>query len=156
EVLLRGKSVPYYYASEESVPPKHHSKMQFESDYGRVNLHLKLVPEAVEATGPNDWEIRVDKDFRLPALVSLLKAAHLTLFKMLGYRYVLSAGGYYIGRSILGEFFLQNAGLNKSKVTANAISFFKEFSRLVRPVISHNPQLNGTVADNQLYICQTT
>jgi len=86
------------------------------------------------STNDQDWQISVEKDLRLPALVSLLKAAHLTLFEMLRYRYVLSAVGHFMGQSILGKFFLQNEGLAKQAVIANAYGHFREFMNLVRPV----------------------
>lgn len=154
-ILLCGSPVPYYYSPEAIATPPNHSKLQLVTEVGTVDLRLKLSPEQVGATNHKDWEIRVEKDMRLPALVSLLKAAHLTLFKMLGYRYVLSAGGHFMGRSILGDFFLQNETFAKPKVLQNASAHFKEFANLVRPVICHDPYLEGTSTDNRLYVCET-
>jgi hypothetical protein len=44
-------------------------------------------PEDVSAAVGQKWEIEISKDVRIPALVSLIKAAHLTFFEMLGYRF---------------------------------------------------------------------
>ena len=97
----------------------------------------------------------VKKDLRLPALVSLLKAAHLTLFEMLGYNYALSAGTSG-GSDVLGKFFLKHGGKAKAEILTEARNHFDGFKNMVRPVLSHNPPLAGTIADHQLYVCETT
>jgi hypothetical protein len=96
----------------------------------------------------------MSKDLRIPALVSLIKAGHLSLFEMLGYRYALSAGGYFVGRDILGEFFLQNLNKPKSEVLKNAYPFFREFVNLVRPIQSTKLNLQGTITDGSILICR--
>ena len=155
QILVKGDAVPYYYALPSTPSVTEHAKVQLEGDCGTVDVRLKLSPKELEATEAADLEIRIERDLRLPALVSLIKVAHLTLFEMLGYRYALSAGGHFIGRSILGEFYLENHNLSKKVVIEKAQEYFEEFSNLVRPVISHNPRLEGTAADNQLYVCET-
>jgi hypothetical protein len=118
---------------------------------------LKIAPDqVVENTASRDWELSVEKDLRLESLVSLLKAAHLTLFRMLGYNYALSAGGYFTGCNALGSFYMKNRGSNKRDLLMNAPAHFRHFRNMVRPVVSHTPGLEGTVSDNQLYICETT
>ena len=46
---------------------------------------LKPTPSQRQAAQDGRAEISVDKDVRIHALVSLLKAAHLTLFHLMGY-----------------------------------------------------------------------
>ena len=84
----------------------------------------------------------------------MLKAAHLTLFEMLGYRYALSAGGYFLGRNILGEFFLSNKGRSKTDIIANGLSHFREFANMMRPVLNPPPDLRGTTADQSVFVCR--
>jgi hypothetical protein len=155
QVLIDGQPVPYYYGSAATLSPADHAKVQFEGDHGTADLRLKLTPTALEATDAANLQIRVERDLRLPALVSLIKVAHLTLFRMLGYRYALSVGGHFMGWSILGEFYSKNHHLDKKVVIENAETHFAEFCNLVRPVISHDPHLEGTVVDNLLYVCET-
>jgi hypothetical protein len=88
------------------------------------------------------------------ALVSLIKAAHLTLFKLLGYRYALSAGGYFVGHDILGEFFLKNHTKTKSEVLESALPYFREFGYMVRPIQSSNLNIKGTISDGLLHVCK--
>jgi hypothetical protein len=89
----------------------------------------------------------------LAALVSLLKAAHLTLFEMLGYRYALSLGGHFLGRTILGDFFMRNRSLSKNAVLENAASHFLEFENMVRPVENPPTDIAGTLTDGFLFVC---
>lgn len=87
-------------------------------------------------------------------MVSLLKAAHLTLFEILGYQYAFSVGGYFVGRQILGEFFNQNHSKPKSKVLENSFQFFREFTHMVRPVLSIDADIKGTISDRKMFICR--
>ncbi len=84
----------------------------------------------------------------------MLKAAHLTMFEMLGYRYALSAGGYFLGWNILGEFFVTNKDRTKVDILANGLSHFREFANMMRPVLNPPPDLRGTVADQFVFVCR--
>lgn len=152
KILVDGKPVDYFIANEGI--PEHFTRVEFHSDGQSVQLGLKMPPDNVAAVADQKWEIEIAKDVRIPALVSLIKAAHLTLFDMLGYRYALSAGGYFVGRQILGEFFCQNHGKPKSKVVENALLFFQEFAHMVRPVKASDLDLQGTVTDGMLFVCR--
>src|SRR5260221_5330298 len=95
----------------------------------------------------------ISKVVRIQAFVSLIKAAHLTLFELLGYRYALSSGGQFVGRQILGEFFLQNRDKPKGEVLANAQPFFRKFATMSRPIV--NPvDFQGTISDGRLLACR--
>jgi hypothetical protein len=100
------------------------------------------------------WRIAIEKDIRLPALVSVIKAAYLTVFVMLGYSYALSAGGRLVGWDILGKFFLRNRGLGKADVLANAQTHFKEFANMVRPLLDPHDDVRGTATDRFVFVCR--
>lgn len=153
-ILVDGVPVDYFIANE--ALPEHFTGVEFHSDGQSVQLGLKIPPENVATLVDHKWEIEIGKDVRMPALVSLIKAAHLTLFHMLGYRYALSAGGHFVGRRILGEFFRQNHGTSKSEVGENALAFFREFAHMVRPVQASDFDLQGTVTDGMLFICRAS
>jgi hypothetical protein len=84
-----------------------------------------------------------------------MKAAHLTMFEIVGYQYALSPAGYFIGSDILGKFFLQNCGRAKSIVLNNAYPFFKEFAHMVRPIEHMDLDFQGTVTDKTLLVCSS-
>lgn len=149
-ILLNGTEVEYFPMRDSQIP----------QDFTPIQVNntpfvLKKPLSEVSAEQQHKWEVDPSKDIRLAALVSLLKAAHLTLFDLLGYRYVCSAGGYFVGRQILGEFFLNNNGKSKAEILENAHSFFPEFANMLRPVKPSNHGLEGTLTDKKVFLCLT-
>lgn len=153
KILIDNRPVEYFFAQGDI--PEHFTPIEFyDSDGEAVQLGLKVQPEDVSAALEKNWELEVSKDVRLAALVSLIKAAHLTLFELLGYRYAFSAGGYFVGRQILGEFFLNNRSNSKPVILENAYHFFHEYTHMVRPVQTNNLDLQGTISDRHFLICK--
>ena len=151
KILVEGIETGYFIA-QRSVPQQF-TPIEFEKDGQSIIVGLKMAPDAVIAASEGEWELDVSKDIRIAALVSLIKAAHLTLFDVLGYRYVLSAAGEFVGRQILGEFYSQNSGKPKANVLQNAVLFFREFANMVRPVLSSGFDFQGSITDKMFLIC---
>lgn len=151
-ILADNKQVNYFVA--QGNIPDHFTPVKFDSDGRTVLLGLKMSPKDFLAVRERKWEIVISKDVRIPALVSLIKAAHLTLFEMLSYHYALSAGGYFVGRDVLGEFFLRNCNKTKSEVLKDAHLFFREFANMVRPIQSSSLNLRGTITDGLVLVCK--
>lgn len=151
QITLDDRKVEYYRT--EDAPPPNHASLTIESGTIKRRFALKMTPSDTLAALDGKWEIRIEKDLRLPALVSLLKAAHLTLFEMLGYQYALTAAGHFLGRDILGRFFTENRSGQRKEVLQNARTHFREFVNLVRPLASSEIALAGTSDDNLLYLC---
>jgi len=152
KILRNGKKIEHYIPCGP-IPPEH---SQFMVNVGgkELPLALKIHPDDTLAASKCNWEIRIDGgDIRLAAMVSLLKAAHLALFEMLGYQYALSAGGYFLGHTVLGSFFRKNHGQPRTEIQKNAQAHFSEFVHMVRPVQSGGSESKGTADDGFLYIC---
>ena len=147
-----GTPLDHYVPSAEPVP-KNFSEVTLDGPNGPVRLALKVPPEGVSNSLDGKWEIAVEKDVRLPSLVSLLKAAHLTLFHLLGYRYALSAGGRFIGFTVLGDFFLKTRDMERTRALEEARSHFGAFVNLVRPVDRLSWGSSGTLTDRTLLLC---
>lgn len=150
-VFLDGEKIDHYVA--RGPMPAEHSKFAVDFAGQTVSLGLKIHPNKTLDAAEGNWEIRVEKDVRIGAFVSLLKAAHLALYDMLGYRYALSAGGHFLGFTILGSFFSQNQGQSKQKILENAPRHFADFANMVRPVQAGGTDAKGTADDGLLYIC---
>ncbi len=101
------------------------------------------------------FRLVVDRDFRITALVSLLKAAHLSLFHRLGYEYVFTAAGEYLGKGILGKFFHQAIQLGKAARVEAARKFFTPLCNMVRPMLNGTTGFNGFLDDGCGYVCLT-
>jgi hypothetical protein len=150
-ILLNGDPVEHFYPDSE-VPEKF-SLVQVGDLDPSTPFGLKIQASDVIAAANEKWEIEVSRDVRLPMLLSTIKAAHLSLFKMLGYRYTFSPSGHFIGRLILGEFFLQNRKVRKRHITSKALQFFRAYVHMVRPVISTTFGAQGTVMDRMMFMC---
>ena len=152
QLFHKGEEVGYYIPG--NVVPPNHSEVLLQAGLQPIRLAIKLSPNEVIKTESQDWQFVCEKDCRLQALVSVLKAAHLTLFEMLGYRYALSAGGIFLGNSILGEFFKTNRSLTKSEVIGNASKHFPQYANLVRPVLRAEETVDDTIGGRLVYICE--
>ena len=150
-IFVEGEPVDFFFGSAE-IPPEF-TPINLETVKLSVPFGLKMRPTEVIAAKDKRWEIEIQRDVRIPMLVSSIKAAHLTLFEMLGYRYALSASGLFVGYDILGKFFLENRGKRKAEVVKNAVPYFREFANMVRPVIACPFDSKGTVIDKTFLIC---
>jgi hypothetical protein len=105
-VLKAGEEeIRYYPLKDDDLPINEHTLMEINTKNGPfMRLGLKKAPEEVLALTRLKWHTEVFGDFRVAALVSMIKAAYLTLFWKLGYKYALSTAGLSVGRSILGRF----------------------------------------------------
>jgi hypothetical protein len=151
KLFLDGRPVEHYIPTGP-VPPQF-SPFTVDGPDGPARLALKMEADATLAAAQGKWEIRIERDLRLPAVVSLLKGPHLTLFDMLGYHYAVSAGGAFLGRTVLGTFFSQHSRARRSELTQHAQRHFAEFAHMVRPVRGGLEDAEGTAADRRLFIC---
>ena len=150
--ILRG-DVPVEHFNPTGELPEKFSRVILNDLDQSLPFGLKMEKTEVIATSSEKWEIEISRDVRLPMLVSTIKAAHLSLFKLLGYGYVLSASGRFVGRTLLGEFFLQNRHVPKRDIVGPALEFFGGCVHMVRPVISTTFDSQGTVSDRKTLVC---
>jgi hypothetical protein len=155
QLSINGQPVQHYLPT--GPVPKTHSELVIDrGSEPQVRLAIKLQPSDMLTALSGHWELVVDKDIRLHALVSLLKTAHLTLFSILGYSYAFAASGYFLGWNVLGSFVADNLRNDKSTVIANARTHFPEFANLVRPLLTPPNGMDGTITDRQLFLCSGT
>lgn len=150
KILLDGIEVEHFVFKGRG--PKQFAQMAFTHGGRGVRLALKISPSEFALKANNEWRVEVVKDIRLAAIVSVLKAAHLTLFEMLGYRYALCGGGRYLGE-VPGRFFLENVGRPKGEVLKHAGSYFKPLATMVRPVGPDSPKPEGSINDSSIRVC---
>lgn len=152
KLVADGRHVEHYLP-KGPVPPNHSEIQLTREGETPVRFVLKLEPNETLSALDRNWEIVIEKDLRLVTLVSLLKAAHLTMFELIGYRYTLSAAGRFVGWDVLGSFVAENMGRERTIVLANAGKHFPEFVNLVRPMLIPPTGLKGTISDGYLYLC---
>ena len=139
-----------YYVSHGSVPP-HHTTVDLEANGENIQIGLKLSPSEALSRLDGTWAFESSRDIRLPALVSVLKAAYLTMFHLQGYRFALSDGGRFVGKTVLGDLYLKTQGVERSEALSLAHEHCKPFANMVRPVIGVPSPFRGTVTDRLVY-----
>jgi hypothetical protein len=150
-VLLDAKQVEHFYPNGDV--PEQFARVQVGNVDPSRPFGLKMQKSEVINAAHGNWEIEVWRDVTVHMLVSAIKAAHLSLFKMLGYRYVFTPSGYFVGRMLLGEFFLQNSEVRKKNILDRAIDFFAPNVHMVRPVVSTTLGAEGTITDRIMFMC---
>jgi hypothetical protein len=154
KILLNAK--PVKFTSQASPPPDRFVQVKLGDGPNVPSIGIKMSQqEFIEAAGER-WEFTMFKDVRIPALVSLIKAAHLTTFHLLGYRYATSAAGLFIGREVLGRFYRSNIGRPRKEVLVNAWSYFREFANISRPLLHVEVEYQGTITDRRVLVCYAT
>ena len=154
-ILINGRPVDHYLPV--GPVPSTHSELWIERPGAEpVRLAIKAERSDTLTASQRSLEIRIQKDVRLPALVSLLKAAHLSLFRLIGYSYALTASGHFMGWDVLGRYAAENMTLDRSTALANAHSHFRQFVNLVRPMAALPADLQGTISDGKLFLCGGT
>jgi hypothetical protein len=104
KILLDGDEVEHYPAN--GPVPKKFAEFRIDHAKGSRKFGLKISATPMTINEHSDWKFEVFKDIRLPAIVSVLKAAHLTMFALMGYTYALGKGGFWLGQ-VLGSFYLK-------------------------------------------------
>lgn len=141
-----GKTLEYYIPKEPIEVPGH-TLAQFIGADGKkvVDVMFKAPAHEVEALCGKEVQLVAERNF-VPAMTgSILKAAHLTMFDMLGYDYVFSPTGQYLA-AILREFFLSNKDKKNKRAAANA--YFAAYASMVFPVMQ-NEIFGGTATDQK-------
>lgn len=152
KIWVNDQEVEYFFA--EGKTPDSFTPLKMIQINKELSLALKIDPKDFAELVDANWEVGISKDIRLHALVSLIKAAHLSMFHTLGYRYALTAAANFIGYNVLGQFFLRNNGLPRQEVLKNAANHFASYTHLTRPIFDQGLGLAGTITDNRFFLCR--
>lgn len=152
--VMLGEQECGYHQDRGHVADYHTQVPLISSDNRVLNLVLHMERAELAAVPASQIRVLVEHDARVFALVSLIKAAYLTLFQLLGYQYVLSCAGMSIGHGVLGAFYRDNRGKNRLAIHAAAIKYFQPYIHMVRPAESCIGTIPaGTVDDRQAMLC---
>lgn len=148
-VMLDGNEIPHFIATGPLPPNCTELVVEDEGRSARLGLRI---PPGLELREGSNLYFEVKRDFRVAAVASVLKAAHLTAFELMDYTYALSVGGRWLGE-LLGEFYRQNRNRSREQVQRHAVEYFRDCTALVRPVESAPPVITGTVDDRWVHLC---
>ena len=145
--ILNGKEVSYHRFHGEKRDDQSIVYVK-ESDRIVAHLAMHLSPAALIEASKSLCESVVERDCRIAALAAMIKAAHLTLFSLLGYTYVNTAASYFIGRLVLGRFFDDYRMTSPMLAREAAKTIFVAFTNVMRPVLG-NHDFKGTIDDRK-------
>jgi hypothetical protein len=154
KLIIDDRPIDYFVADPST--PESFPRIIVETSKGQVQLALKVPVAEILSGSDHIISVEISQDRRIESFVSILKAAHLTLFSMLGYDYALSYGGKFLGRAVLGEFYMNNAVLKSTEVIKNAKVFFQRYEFLAKPIIESSADWLGTIDDDHMLVCRTS
>jgi len=150
-VLAGGQEIPHFFSKR--WPGARFTGLHMVDS--KRTIFLKKTPEEVDRIIDERWCIETTADLRVPAAVSLIKSAHLTLFALLGYRYALSCGGRLVGGEVLGRIFLETISSPPAEAEERARTILTEWVHMVRPLLGGTWLATGTIEDRSLLVAWT-
>ena len=151
--LLNGEEIDNYLPQPSNPVPENHLEVTLEAEGQSAPAILKPNASQRLAAKIGRSQIDVDKNVRIHALVPLLKAAHLTLFHIMGYEYALSPAGRFVGRSLLGDFYFKAQHSHPTDVVELAIQHFHNYRNMVQVAVPGSYWFKGTLTDRRLNLC---
>lgn len=148
-IEINGK--PYdHYSATTHTSPSHPTVSLRDGDQEVARLAIKVASEGLPDR--SRLEIKIDQDFLPAAVASLLKAAHLTMFKICGYHYLNSAAGLDLAK-ILREFYEMNRDKPRRAQVKAVRGYFTKFQGMVAPLGTNAPGiLAGSIVDNRFLL----
>jgi hypothetical protein len=149
KLMIAGESIGHYSPnSSQQAVPGHTPILVTDSKENPIcKLALKVPPNRLVDASEGQIELVVERHYRAPVIAALLKSAHLTLFKIFGYEYVLPATGP-LPADILQQFYNKHGG--KHGVSEEEVEhYFLPFESMMAPLVVENDAwFRGTIEDN--------
>ena len=155
---LGDTTVGHYFPTDESKIPGDHLPAFVADEHGKavklVALKItldeakKLIEETDAALAEFQCSIEVDRDYIYHALGSVIKIAHLTMFRLFEYRWIDCLAGKDLA-AILRKFYYLHKGTTPDFAAVKA--YFSPFAQMMKPFFSVDlfQQLAGTLNDNR-------
>ena len=150
-VLVGDEEIPYFDA--KSWPGSAFTGMNMVDS--KRTVYLKKTPEEISRLLDEHWCIETTADLSVPAGVTLIKSAHLTLFALLGYQYALTCGARLVGGDVLGRIFRETIACRVGEAEERARAILGEWRHMVRPLLRGAPLARGTIEDRSLLVAWT-
>jgi hypothetical protein len=95
----------------------------------------------------------VERDYRPAVIASVLKAARLTMFHMLGYNHIFSPAGKFLSHPLM-NFYAAHRQTPRTELQEAMAVHFQPFACMISATIFKDKSvLQGTVIDNRLFAC---
>jgi len=151
---LGGEVVQHYIPRPDHDPVPGHTRIEIRNkdDQSICDIGMKVSPDKFLEAMNTRLELIVERDFRPSVVAAMLKASHLTMFRMLGYDHVDSPGGRFVG-DILKTFFEKHKG-SHAAAKEDVERYFSQFTTMIAPLVVRGDDfLPGTAENNVLISC---
>ena len=154
KLKVNGEELEHYFAKES----KHfagHTPVQVVGPNAELltRFVIKKSPQEMSELSGTDIKVIVERDFRPAVIAAVLKAAHLTMFRMLGYSHVFSPAGRYLSL-VLGDFYTRNRQTPRDEMPDALAAAFQQHCLMICPtILTDKALLSGTVKDNRILAC---
>jgi hypothetical protein len=153
-IEFEGETLEHYFPIDGQRGPGH-TQVTVIGDAGEkiCNVIVKKSREEMVGLHGKDVRLVIKRDYRPEVIGSLLKAAHLTLFQLLGYRHVFSPTGIYLA-DILRRFYLIGRDTNPGELGKQLAAHFLPHGGMILPILVRDASvLGGTVKDGRVLMC---
>ncbi|MBX3421950.1 MAG: hypothetical protein KF752_10400 [Pirellulaceae bacterium] len=150
KIVIKGKEVEHYRTNGIRRVDTHTPLIVEVNGREVANFNVKIDTTVASTVNSNNFEIRLGKDFSPEVWATALKAAHLTMFKLMGYKHVFSPSGTLLG-DVLRELFLQ-ASLKGTNTRELLQRSFKENEYLVWPIATSR-RIESSINSKRFWIC---
>lgn len=151
-VLVHGSEILPHYFPETSQKVVGHTPVQVVDVDGRCagTVVIKKDHPSLKELDGKKIHVVIERDYRPAVIASLLKAAHLTLFRMLGYSHAFSTTGLWLA-SILREFYQNCRSERSDDVDQLLEKHFRNLEPMICPMWCENrASLQGTAIDRRV------
>lgn len=149
-IKVDGREIEVYDPTKGKSPS--HPTVQIQSGTGSVlNLAMKIAEGELPSAG--SLNVIVDRSYVPEATASLLKAAHLTMFEIFGYRHIFCPSGLMVAE-ILRTFYEENAGRPRKDQASAAKEYFPKHAGMIIPLGGYSKELlRGSIEDRRFIVC---
>ncbi len=140
-----------YYDNRGGRHGPNHTPVTMSDDKGQSReIVFKKTPEEIFEIEGELAHVVINRDSTPTMIAGLLKVAHLTMFRLVGYAYALSANGLWVGKDVLGKFFDENRGKPIAEAKVDLQDYFYEWRNAIRPISSTTGDYRGSVDDGKM------
>lgn len=149
-VSIDGQTVPHYVIKDSHA--SEHTVVELQDSQGKTK-RIALKISDTEFKCAKHMNVCVDRDYIPEATAALLKSAHLTLFRLLGYNYAFGTAGLMVA-DILKKFYLAYHNADRKKQEKAIAEYFLPHAGMVAPLERFDESIyRGSVDDNRYLFC---
>ena len=149
QILCGGNVVPHYFSKSENVATGHTAFRMSGPTETDEYLVVKMDNNEVMRLHEKPIQLLIDRDYLPEVIASVLKAAHLTMFRLFGYKHVFSYSGLILS-DLLGKFFKAAKESDRSQRKSLVEEHFLKANAYISPMCTApDADVRGSLLDHK-------